>query len=798
MTALPDAGRSRAVLIGASSYRHLENLPAVANNLIGFRDVLIDPALGGWRADRCAIVAESSSREVSRALREHAEAAEDTLLVYFAGHGRTGARNELYLCLPDTDLDELWPTALPYEQLREVFADSRALKKVVILDCCFSGRALADQAGEGESVIGQVGIEGTYILTATAANAVALAPPGARYTAFTGTLLDLLQAGIPGGPELITFAALFPHLKFALTSRGLPRPHQQGSDTISHLALTRNSAHHPQPSPRSMAADLPQAAPTAAAQLQGTEHPRTPPPRHDKAGVMPTQIVPEAVRNDPARIIRILTDAERLAQSIADEFLKGPAIAGIARAMAATDPARAARLGAHAERLAQSIARKKLRQTGTPAIYYFLNPFRDQKNDALASIARALAATDPDRAERIAQSIGPKFFKTEADRFSKSAALADIARALAAADPARADRLNAEAIHIAQSITDQSSKSKALAHIAWALAATHPDRAKRIALGTYDKYCADVARALAGTDPDRAERVAQSITSESSKSAALAGVAGALAAADPDRAERIAQSITDQSSKSAALAGVAGALAATDPDRAERIAQSITSESSKSAALADVAGALAATDPDRADRLGADAERIAQSITREPTKSWALVHIARALAATDPDRAEQIAQSITDQSSKSAALAGVAKALAASDPDRAERITQSITDEAHKFRTLDDIARALAGADPDRAERIAQSITDQSSKSWALVHIAGALAATDPDRAEQIAQSITDQSSKSAALADVVEALAATDPDRAERIAQSIPSQFFKDRALAHFTKALIATTRTA
>jgi formylglycine-generating enzyme required for sulfatase activity len=244
MAVLPDPARSRAVLIGASTYRHLEDLPAVRNNLSGFRDVLIAPALGGLPADNCTVVAQPANPvDVYRTLRQQAAAAEDTLLVYFAGHGRTGSRNELWLCLPDTDPGELPYSAWLYDELRRVVADSRAAKKVVILDCCFSGRALADQAGDEEAVLGQVGIEGTYILTATAANEVALAPPGERYTAFTGALLDLLNKGIRGGSELLTFAQIYPRLQYALTSRQLPRPRQQGSDTIADLALTRNVAY---------------------------------------------------------------------------------------------------------------------------------------------------------------------------------------------------------------------------------------------------------------------------------------------------------------------------------------------------------------------------------------------------------------------------------------------------------------------------------------------------------------------------------------------------------------------------
>ena len=245
MAVLPDPGRSRAVLIGSSTYRRLEDLPAVRNNLTGFRDVLVAPALGGLPADNCTIVAEPAQPvDVYRTLRQHAAAAEDTLMVYFAGHGRTRSRNELFLCLPNTDPDELAYSALPYDELRRVVADSRATKKVVILDCCFSGRALADQAGDEETILGQVGIEGTYLLTATAANAVALAPPGEPYTAFTGTLLGLLTKGIPDGPQLLTFAQIYPRLQYTLTSRQLPRPRQQGSDTIAHLALTRNLAYN--------------------------------------------------------------------------------------------------------------------------------------------------------------------------------------------------------------------------------------------------------------------------------------------------------------------------------------------------------------------------------------------------------------------------------------------------------------------------------------------------------------------------------------------------------------------------
>lgn len=247
MVRLPDPHRSYAVLIDTSTYRsgELADLLAVRNNLDGLFQVLTDPALGGLPTDRCIVLVDPTEvRTVYRVLRQYAALAADTLLVYFAGHGHTDLRNELYLSLTDTNPDELRVTALPFDLIRDVLSDSPATNRVLILDCCFSGRAIPDLSGHDEAILGQVGIEGTYTLTATPATAVALAPTGATYTAFTGELLSLLRTGIPDGPELLTFATIYRRLLHALTTRGLPRPGQRGTGTVDQLALTRNPAHY--------------------------------------------------------------------------------------------------------------------------------------------------------------------------------------------------------------------------------------------------------------------------------------------------------------------------------------------------------------------------------------------------------------------------------------------------------------------------------------------------------------------------------------------------------------------------
>ena len=138
-------------------------------------------------------------------VRSSAEA-EDTLLIYFAGHGRIGSlSNELHLCAVETDPDFLPVSSLRYADLREVLLERcNARNKLVVLDCCFSGRAIPDMSGGVDAVVGQTVVDGTYVMTATASNALALAPSEERFTAFTGALIDVLSLGTGVSSDIVS------------------------------------------------------------------------------------------------------------------------------------------------------------------------------------------------------------------------------------------------------------------------------------------------------------------------------------------------------------------------------------------------------------------------------------------------------------------------------------------------------------------------------------------------------------------------------------------------------------------
>jgi hypothetical protein len=184
-------------------------------------------------------------KEIGRRLTRAAVAAEDLLLIYYAGHGLLGPVGEdLYLTVQGTEMgDELPFSAVRFSQLRDACLQSKARTRVIVLDCCYSGRAIPGALSEGgaeEAFLGQVRVEGTYTLTAAPANRVAKAIPGHEYTAFTGELLEVLRNGMSDGPELLTLSSIYKELKIALASKGMPPPQQFGTDTADMIALGRN------------------------------------------------------------------------------------------------------------------------------------------------------------------------------------------------------------------------------------------------------------------------------------------------------------------------------------------------------------------------------------------------------------------------------------------------------------------------------------------------------------------------------------------------------------------------------
>jgi Protein kinase domain/Caspase domain len=233
---LPDPARSRVVLIGASRFSsgELPDLPAVRNNL----DELARCLRG---IGRCAVVADPESPvALVDAVHDAATEAEDTLIVYYAGHGLVHPRTLGLLLAVVGSAPGRTHTAVPYDQVRECLLDSPAARKVVILDCCYSGRAFGGMADPTTAVANEAIVEGTYLLASAPPNKQSLSPPGERFTAFTGALVNVLRKGIPDGPEHLRLDLIYRHVRDTLRRAALPEPQLRTANTAGELALIRN------------------------------------------------------------------------------------------------------------------------------------------------------------------------------------------------------------------------------------------------------------------------------------------------------------------------------------------------------------------------------------------------------------------------------------------------------------------------------------------------------------------------------------------------------------------------------
>ena len=244
------AAGSRVLLVGTGAYAGnsgLPDLPSVSETLGTLRHALVEHC--GVRPANIGepLLNPRTPAEIGHALVACAKDATDVLLVYYCGHGLIGADSQLCLATSETVSEGagLGFTALPYQQLLRAVADSPAATVVVILDCCFAGRAGDPAPGTLASLASPGAPAGSYMLAAAAYSEAALAPPGEAHTAFGGALLKLLTEGIADGPPVLTLTGIYRALDRMLSAQGRPRPYSRSSGSAGELVLAANPGYHP-------------------------------------------------------------------------------------------------------------------------------------------------------------------------------------------------------------------------------------------------------------------------------------------------------------------------------------------------------------------------------------------------------------------------------------------------------------------------------------------------------------------------------------------------------------------------
>ena len=187
--------KSRVVLMGASEFprdpKNLLPLPQVKNNIKELQRLLTNPEVIGIPEKQGSppLLDPQNSVQALETFAEVCNSAEDTLLVYYSGHGLVGTtgQGELFLATAGTTQARAELNALAFEQIRRIINTSPLPERRLILDCCFSGRAIERYMGSGEQIFQEkLGIQGTYAIASAPAET-------SRPSRLRGHSLRLLQ-----------------------------------------------------------------------------------------------------------------------------------------------------------------------------------------------------------------------------------------------------------------------------------------------------------------------------------------------------------------------------------------------------------------------------------------------------------------------------------------------------------------------------------------------------------------------------------------------------------------------------
>ncbi|RBM22159.1 WD40 repeat domain-containing protein [Streptomyces sp. PT12] len=234
---------ARAVLIGTGRHApgsQLPALPAVDTTLDDLERALHDVC--GMDLGRVTRVPGAAGPdEVVAAVEEAVADATGPVLLYYVGHGLLGPRDELYLATHAGRSAGHIAGAVPYRTVRDLLGEAPH-GSLVVLDCCFSGRARTPGTGGGaRQPFASARPRGSLLLASASHYQLSFAPPDEPHTLFSGRLLRLLTEGDPTGPPWLTADRMYAVLDREFAD-GRVRPSRQSEGTLGELVIARNRA----------------------------------------------------------------------------------------------------------------------------------------------------------------------------------------------------------------------------------------------------------------------------------------------------------------------------------------------------------------------------------------------------------------------------------------------------------------------------------------------------------------------------------------------------------------------------
>ncbi|WP_327185523.1 caspase, EACC1-associated type [Streptomyces sp. NBC_01334] len=193
--------RNHALLVGTAAYEDVNfpALPSVRADVHYLSQVLEMPAVG--RYEKCVRVEDSSKAAIKQAVEKFLRDREpdELVVLYISGHGAYDREDgQLYYVTTDTEADRLQQTALEASYVTDQLEKCAARRKVLLLDCCFSGSAVQGFRSKGAShsaTAPVVEASGVYVITASQHWEQAFTTDADQPSQFTRAVVEGLHSG---------------------------------------------------------------------------------------------------------------------------------------------------------------------------------------------------------------------------------------------------------------------------------------------------------------------------------------------------------------------------------------------------------------------------------------------------------------------------------------------------------------------------------------------------------------------------------------------------------------------------
>ena len=144
---------SYALIIGINKYQNAQNLNYAVKDAESIQDILVntfdfpkDNVISLFNEDATYQNIRKQFSEITKSAEEN-----DRVLIFFAGHGETldlpDGGEQGYLLPYDGDRDDLYLTAVPMDELKQIAFMSKAKHILYLVDACYGGIAAIGSRG---------------------------------------------------------------------------------------------------------------------------------------------------------------------------------------------------------------------------------------------------------------------------------------------------------------------------------------------------------------------------------------------------------------------------------------------------------------------------------------------------------------------------------------------------------------------------------------------------------------------------------------------------------------------------